>query len=414
MYHFELLTLSLSALMLGIFILSNVRHAKVLLGLIGLLDVVLVVQIAKQNFRWNFTLLYLAGLILTSLMLYIMIKPTHFTQIKIKTRFKVMNLILFATVAFLLYAFPVPSLTSPTGLYFVGTTSYDVMDVSRNEVYSETPNTPRKFMFQVWYPAENVEKLNKDPWLSSGDEVTLGLARLGHLPDFALQQLALVTSNAYLDAEVSRGLPKYPVILLSHGWSSSRLLHTNMAEALASNGYIVIGIEHTYGSIATAFVDGDVTYFSEKTLPSIEYSPEFLNNGNQLIKTFAGDISYMIDALDDIQKGISGPEILKGRLDLDKIGLLGHSTGGGAAVLTSLHDERIKSMLIYDPWVEPLENEEIELGLSVPTLIIRSDEWENGTNDANLLKLIERSHSETALYQVNNAQIGRASCRERV
>ena len=120
MYHFELLTLSLSALMLGIFILSNVRHAKVLLGLIGLLDVVLVVQIAKQNFRWNFTLLYLAGLILTSLMLYIMIKPTHFTQIKIKTRFKVMNLILFATVAFLLYAFPVPSLTSPTGLYFVG------------------------------------------------------------------------------------------------------------------------------------------------------------------------------------------------------------------------------------------------------------------------------------------------------
>ena len=37
-------------------------------------------------------------------------------------------------------------------------------------------------------------------------------------------------------------------------------------------------------------------------------------------------------------------------------------------------------------------------------MILRSDEWENGTNDANLLKLIERSHSETALYQVNNAQ----------
>ena len=404
MYIFELLAILLSALMLGLFIFTNFRHSKLLLGLVGLLAIVLVVQIASQGLRWNFSLLYLSWLILTPLLLYMNIKHNPFAVSKIKKSVKLVGVLFTVVSSFLLYAFPVPKLTVPNGLYPVGTTSYDVTDSSRIEIYGETTQTERKFMYQVWYPAEKVEKLHKSPWLAEGDDVTLGLARLGHMPDFAFDQLALVISNAYADAAVSSAQDQYPVILLSHGWSSSRLLHTNMAEALASNGYIVIGIEHTYGSIATAFTSGDVAYFSDKTLPSIEYSPDFLKNGNQLIKTFAGDISYVLDSLDDINQGTSGPASLKGKLDLDKIGIVGHSTGGGAAVLTGLHDDRIKSMLIYDPWVEPIEIEELELGLDIPTLIFRSDEWENGTNDGPLLELIDQSNSEPKLYQVNHAQ----------
>lgn len=404
MYIFELLAISISALMLGLFIFTNIRHPKVLFGLVGILNVGLLIQISIQNLRWNFTLIYLLGLVITPLLFYMNLKRTHFTSIKIKKSIKLVGVLFTIANAFLLYAFPIPNLTTPTGLYPVGTSTYDVIDASRTEVYSETSQTERKFMYQVWYPAEKVEKLKKAPWLTDGDKVTLGLARLGHMPDFAFDQLALVTSNAYADAAVSSAQEKYPVILLSHGWSSSRLLHTNMAEALASNGYIVIGIEHTYGSIATAFTSGDVAYFSEKTLPSIEYSPDFLKNGNQLIKTFAGDISYVLESLDDINQGTTGPALLKGKLDLDKIGIVGHSTGGGAAVLTGLHDDRIKSMLIYDPWVEPIETEELEVGLDIPTLIFRSDEWENGTNDGPLLKLIDQSNSEPKLFQVNHAQ----------
>lgn len=403
MHIFELLAISLSVLMLGVFSITNVRHPRLLLGLLGLLDVILIVQIALQGTRWNFVLLYLFGLTFTPLLLYRMIKRAPISQVKIIKSLKIIGVLFTLVSSFLLYAFPIPELTAPSGLYPVGTTSFDMTDASRTEAYGDIAEGNRKFMVQVWYPAENVEKLQKAPWLSDGDAVTVGLARLGHMPGFAFDQLALVTSNAYADAAVSTAQEKYPVILLSHGWSSSRLLHTNMAEALASNGYIVIGIEHTYGSIATAFNSGDVAYFSEKTLPSIDYSPDFLKNGNQLIKTFAGDISYVLDSLDAVNQGTLGPSQLKGTLDLNKIGLLGHSTGGGAAVLTALHDDRIKSMLIYDPWVEPIETEEIEIGLDVPTLIFRSDEWENGTNDGPLLKLIDNSKSETNLFQVHQA-----------
>ena len=138
MYIFELLAILLSALMLGLFIFTNIRHSKLLLGLVGLLSIVLVVQIASQGLRWNFSLLYLSGLILTPLLLYMNIKHTPFAVSKIKKSVKLVGVLFTVVSSFLLYAFPVPKLTVPNGLYPVGTTSYDVTDSSRIEIYGET------------------------------------------------------------------------------------------------------------------------------------------------------------------------------------------------------------------------------------------------------------------------------------
>lgn len=45
--------------------------------------------------------------------------------------------------------------------------------------------------------------------------------------------------------------------------------------------------------------------------------------------------------------------------DLKKIGVLGHSTGGGAAVLISLNDPRIRSLVGLDAWVEPIGDDKL-------------------------------------------------------
>ncbi|MBN2220660.1 MAG: hypothetical protein JW708_00550, partial [Vallitaleaceae bacterium] len=230
--------------------------------------------------------------------------------------FKVISTFLVILTAFLIYAFPVPKLTTPQGKYAIGTTLYDLTDSSRIETYSDLANTNRKFMFQVWYPAESVKEYKKVPWLIQGEATTKGLARLGNLPEFALNQLSLVPSNSYFNAPIASESEKYPVLILSHGWSSSRLLHANIAESLASNGYIVIGIEHTFGSVATTFTDGTTSFFSSTTLPSTDYSSELLENGSRLIETFAADISYVLNSLDDFNQGINGPDVLKGKLDL--------------------------------------------------------------------------------------------------
>jgi len=399
----EYIILFLSVMLYGFIVFTNFKYFKVLTGLVLFLDVFLILQLIQQGLRWHFAFLYLSGLVLTPLLFVLFIKNGSNFHMPFMMVYKITSVVLLLMTLAIFYAFPIPKITAPHGKYAIGTTLYDVTDTSRTETYSNTENTNRKFLIQVWYPSDDVKGKSLAPWLIQGDAITKGFAQLGKLPTFSLNQLSLVQSNAYFDAPMASAAEKYPVIVISHGWSSSRLLHVNMAESLASNGYIVIGIEHTYGSVATAFTDGEISYFSPKTLPSIEYSPEFLENGNKLIKTFAADITYVLDALDDFNKGNQGPKILKGHLDLDKIGLVGHSTGGGAAVLTGIQDDRIKSILAYDPWVEPLKAAEIQTGLHIPTLFLRSDEWQNGTNDDHLLTLVERNTAESTLYQVENS-----------
>lgn len=395
----DILVSFLAISLCGLSVLTHFKFLKVILVLTLILDSALFIQMAQQGLRWNYFILYFLGFLFMPLMLFIAkSNPAfHFAM-----PLKWLSAFILVMTLFLIYAFPIPSLTKPHGKYAVGTTIYDIRDEARMETYGDAPNNKRKFMFQVWYPSDASKAHEKAPWLIHPKAESRGFARLGILPEFAFNQLGLVPSNAYLNAPIANHTQKYPVIIISHGWSSSRLLHVNMAESLASNGYIVIGIEHTYGSAVTAFSDGTVSDFSTKTLPSTDHSPELMLSGNRLIKTFAGDISYLINKLEAFDKGAFGPEVLKGQLDLDKIGLIGHSTGGGAAVLTAIKDERIKSLLAYDPWLEPLETETLETNLNRPTLFLRSDEWQNGTNDPSLLKLTEKSRA-SALYQVHGA-----------
>lgn len=405
---FDMMNLSLLTVLYGLLFWTRTIPMKGIVVIAILFDILLLLQWFMQGFRWNYGVLYVSAILTTMMVLMYLSKGGLVVPSFNHIGFKLMSLLLVGAFALLLYAFPVPKLSQPTGTFSVGTTLVDVTDPTRMDPYAETDNLPRKIMFQVWYPVDphSIEtakqSIQKSPWLPGGKSTTKGLATLGHLPSFVFNQLAFVDSNAYLDVPISLSKSEFPVILLSHGWSSSRLLHVNMAEALASNGYIVVGIEHTYGSVVTNFADGSTQYFSQKTLPSLDYSEGFLANGNRLIQTFSGDILTVLTTLESIQEHKKDPDILAGHLDLEKIGIIGHSTGGGAAVLTSLQDSRIKSLLAFDPWVEPIDSETLQAGLTVPTLFLRSDEWKEGTNDQHLYQVLSHS-SESTLLQVKGS-----------
>jgi hypothetical protein len=87
-------------------------------------------------------------------------------------------------------------------------------------------------------------------------------------------------------------------------------------------------------------------------------------------------------------------------LSLESIGLIGHSTGGGADVGVALEDDRIDALIGLDAWVEPMLMADIENGLTMPSLFLRSETWEEGENNTNLLALIEHS-SDATLYQID-------------
>ena len=191
-----------------------------------------------------------------------------------------------------------------------------------------------------------------------------------------------------------------PIIVLSHGWTGFRNLHTDLAETLASNGYIVFGIDHTYGSQITVFKDGTIMKLDHLALPDREETQDFLIYARELVETYADDVTFVLNQLSGFDDGLYST-VFKGRLNLDKIGLLGHSTGGGADVAVAINDSRIKAVLGMDAWVEPLSDDVLSKGLNIPALFLRSGQWEIGYNNTYLTKLIDNSLVGTELYQID-------------
>lgn len=283
--------------------------------------------------------------------------------------------------------FPTDSMAVPSGPFQVGTQTFELVDANRIEQYSETKDSAHKLKYQVWYPTDDVENLKKAKWISEGKTLTRQLAKSMHAPYFFLDHLADIDSNSYQGAEVSRSKDVYPVVVISHGWKGFRELHTDYAEALASNGYIAISIDHTYGSQFVSFENGDEAFLNKKALPSLVTPTQFNEYANLLATTYGEDVKVVLDDLVNLNL----------KLDLGHIGLLGHSTGGGGDVYEATTDKRVKALFGFDAWVNPLKEATLEKGLSVPAVFVRSEQWGKGPNNKALDTIIKNSNQVSFL-----------------
>ncbi|MFW6299203.1 MAG: alpha/beta fold hydrolase, partial [Bacillota bacterium] len=295
--------------------------------------------------------------------------------------------------------FPMRAVPAPDGEHQIGTVSFVIDDEDRSEPYGDDPDANRRFKVQTWYPAETTEDYERAFWIDDGRAVARELSRDVGLPFFTLDHTAKIKAHAYQDAPIKDSEEPYPVVILSHGWRGFRNLHTDIAEELASQGYIVFGIDHAYGSVATVLSEEETLTLDSDALPEREETPDFLDYANRLVSTYAGDITATLDHIEsmDDDTHLGG---LRSSLDLDRIGLIGHSTGGGADASVALEDERVDALIGLDAWVEPLDEATIEEGLAVPSLFLRSGDWEESYNNEHLTTLIEKSE-EASLYQID-------------
>ena len=145
-------------------------------------------------------------------------------------------------------------------------------------------------------------------------------------------------------------------------------------EELASHGYVVIGISHTYGAVITVFPDGRQVPTNQQALPDDVSDEAYDRASNMLVQQWAGDIVLTLDELENMDQE-SGVWFLSGKIDLDQVGVFGHSTGGGAAVEFCLVDARCQAILGMDIWAEPAEPEILKLHLTQPALSMLSEGW---------------------------------------
>lgn len=309
---------------------------------------------------------------------------------------------LIAITIVLILVFPKEKLPIASGKFEVGTRVFELEDKTRNEVYSVEANDKRKLKYQVWYPTDKTKEYKKAKWMFDGLELTSQLATSMNMLPFMLNHTAEISSNSYLDAPINNSMDKYPLVIISHGWRGFRELHTDYAEELASHGYIAISIDHTYGSQAVKFKDGSLAYLKEEALGDLSNPSKYNSDANILVRTYGEDVASVLDDLELLNK--NNPDF-KNKLNLDQIGLLGHSTGGGGHVYISLkeNDTQIKALLGLDAWVKPVLPEILNEGLSIPSLFIRSQEWSKGPNNTALYLLLESS-KDASLIQMDKTK----------
>lgn len=345
--------------------------------------------------RWQLTTWYVALLLVGLIEVVARVRTT--TPDK-RLLFVVYGFTAIGLIAML--AFPIYPMPTPSGPYAIGTSSEIIVNNDRIEQYGELTGQPRTFKVQYWYPAATTAGFEQTKWIADGIEVPQALTRDWSLPYFVLDHITAYDSAAYLNAPLSKDQSTYPIAIISHGWSSKRTLHTDLAEELASQGYFVVGIEHTYGSLATMLgeSDEDIQYLYREALPRRSETPNYLEFANLLVETYATDIIATINTLERLNQASSA---FNQRLDLSTINVIGHSTGGGAAVKAAIDDARITSVLGMDAWVEPLTQADLKAGLSTRALYLRSNGWETGENNEYLYQLLQTSENAAPLYQID-------------
>ncbi len=292
----------------------------------------------------------------------------------------ILNLSLLALSTVLPILLPVPLIPSPSGPYQVGTRIYELTDASRKELYSGKDEA-RRFQIQVWYPSEPTPTDQHAPWMQHADIYSRAISGFLEVPPFFLDHLALVKTPAFQDSPPAESSSAYPIILFSHGWQGFAAQNSGQAIELASHGYVVVAVQHTYGAIITVFDDGTIADNNPSALPDGAPTDEYEAAAHKLADQWAGDLNYALNFMEAQNKDSTSPFFTL--LDLSKVGVYGHSTGGGAAIQFCGTDTRCKALLGMDPFIRPVSYEIIDSGISQPAFFMFSQRWTDDVTSRN-------------------------------
>lgn len=235
---------------------------------------------------------------------------------------------LFAVTVSALATRSMISLPTLSGPLSVGTISFEVIDSSRLDPYAPAPQS-RALMISLFYPTTDTKHLIS-PYLPT-NLASFADQSFGFPPSFLEQ----IKTRCYLSARLSE-IPSIPIILFSPGLGGARESYTIMLSALASYGYLVISIDHTYDAAAVEFPDGSLVL----GLP--------INGDALAIDTRVKDSRFIIDQLSNSTFVSQIPGILHRNLNSSKIAMFGHSLGGSTTLQAMEADSRILGGVTLD------------------------------------------------------------------
>lgn len=196
-------------------------------------------------------------------------------------------------------AAPLPA----TGPYAVASETRTLEDAARVETYG--PGTgPRRVTVGLWYPA--------------GDAGTA-------------------------DVELGRR----PLVVFSHGSLGVQGSNESLYRELASHGYVVAAIGHTYQALVVTDADGRRHWLAAGFLRDLRSEDAVADPHRSLalyrewLAVRVGDLAFVIDAL-------AGPGAATGEGELRRVAVVGHSLGGSAALAAGRSLEGVAAVVALE------------------------------------------------------------------
>jgi len=375
----EIVSLSLLGLSLLAFLLPPARRPAWARWLPVVAAVFLLAQVVFEGRRWQLDSAYVLGAaLLVAAFLGPRVRWHHALGVVLTLTG---GLVLF--LAFLLAAglpmFVLPELTGP---HRVGTTRIEIADREREEIFTPDPDDHRELRVWIWYPAEPEPGAEPVSYWDDVEQVGPLQARMTRerfrllVGDNFVDHYADIPTHSYRDAPPVASPGRFPVLVYSHGYAmAGPNSNTALMEELASRGYWVASIAHTFETPGVAFDDGRVLAWSPEAVggldPAVSEKRQALfaayaeaddpaerdavaaeilavsTKMNRSLGVWHADTRTVVDAIERIATG-ERPTPFAGRLDLDRLGVLGMSFGGAAAGSFCVEDPRCKAGLNLD------------------------------------------------------------------
>ena len=284
--------------------------------------------------------------------------------------------------------------SKPFGTFNIGTQSLELIDLNRLEWFTDDKNDLRRIMVQVWYPTKENQG-EKELYIDNGDIRIKALADQFDYNPALFKKLRDIETNAIKEAAPYNKNGSYPLIIFSHGLGGNRTQNTIMIEELVSNGYVVIAIEHAYDANVSIFNNGDIADYRSginyetykeaiKKIDNLTEEEFWLLRFPQL-KTRAADVSFVIN---EVEKG-KLPKNISQIINLNKIGIFGHSFGGATGIYSSYFDNRINACVNLDGWMVVVPDDIINNGIEQKFMYIGRGEWREELNYSKLNQFIK-------------------------
>lgn len=326
-------------------------------------------------------------------------------------------------------------LPKPSGKYLTGVSYLALTDSSRKELFDNDLKNYREMTMKVWYPADKAAI--SELYLEKPGEL---------ITNFGFAEIyKTLKTNSSRDIPVSSVMKAYPVLIFSHGWGEHFSQNTILMEELASHGYIVFSLAHHFESKFSVYPDGRLIIMNPASDRFKEFikeqgNPEAIaifekmlkaandtdraaifNETNRLMpKLMTGSPAYWADdiifLINELERINDSHGLFEGKLDLNRIGILGMSMGGIATNEVCIRDSRVKAGVNIDG---ALYGSAISHPVRVPFLFINSERYlgygnlftSRVNNYSYSVTVKNSSHynfTDYALYPVQNlSQIGK-------